>query len=241
MLKASLNLNKASSHVRELIIIETNKSRRGNQKYWQLQTCSAPKPNPRDTGSRCSTPRSSVRPGSTCCSLYCGEEGASEVSDILGRKPLHARDLADLCNEVERRGTHPTDLQQAAATGHGRHALGPHRATAIRPAACPAGPCCSVLVPTRARRSCFCCLRDLAGAGAALLLAWRPGSFRASSPVVSGMGSRATTGASSRMWHEKEKEERETWGFRGVWCAELKFNKYCSIFVLFDKKFLILN
>jgi hypothetical protein len=33
MLKASLNLNKASSHVRELIIIETNKCRRGNRKY----------------------------------------------------------------------------------------------------------------------------------------------------------------------------------------------------------------
>jgi hypothetical protein len=28
---------------------------------------------------------------------------------------------------------------------------------------------------------------------------------------------------------------------RCVWLAELKFNKYCGIFVLFDKKFLILN
>jgi hypothetical protein len=28
---------------------------------------------------------------------------------------------------------------------------------------------------------------------------------------------------------------------RGVWSGVLKFNKYCSTFVLFDKKFLILN
>jgi hypothetical protein len=27
---------------------------------------------------------------------------------------------------------------------------------------------------------------------------------------------------------------------QGVWLEELKFNKYCSTFVLFDKKFLIL-
>jgi hypothetical protein len=27
----------------------------------------------------------------------------------------------------------------------------------------------------------------------------------------------------------------------GVWLKELKFNKYCSTFVLFDKKFLILD
>jgi hypothetical protein len=26
-----------------------------------------------------------------------------------------------------------------------------------------------------------------------------------------------------------------------VWLEELKFNKYCNIFVLFDKKFSILN
>jgi hypothetical protein len=29
--------------------------------------------------------------------------------------------------------------------------------------------------------------------------------------------------------------------FRGVWFGVLKFNKYCSIFVLFDKKFSILD
>jgi hypothetical protein len=28
---------------------------------------------------------------------------------------------------------------------------------------------------------------------------------------------------------------------RGVWFEELKFNKYCSTFVLFDKKFSILD
>jgi hypothetical protein len=28
---------------------------------------------------------------------------------------------------------------------------------------------------------------------------------------------------------------------RGVWLEELKFNKHCSIFVLFDKKFPILD
>jgi hypothetical protein len=28
---------------------------------------------------------------------------------------------------------------------------------------------------------------------------------------------------------------------RGVWLEELKFNKHCSTFVLFDKKFSILN
>jgi hypothetical protein len=28
---------------------------------------------------------------------------------------------------------------------------------------------------------------------------------------------------------------------KGVWFKQLKFNKYCSTFVLFDKKFLILN
>jgi hypothetical protein len=27
----------------------------------------------------------------------------------------------------------------------------------------------------------------------------------------------------------------------GVWFEELKFNKYCSTFVLFDKKFIILD
>jgi hypothetical protein len=29
--------------------------------------------------------------------------------------------------------------------------------------------------------------------------------------------------------------------FRGIWFEELKFNKYCSTFVLFDKKFSILD
>jgi hypothetical protein len=53
---------------------------------------------------------------------------------------------------VERlRGTHPVDLQHAAAGGRGHRALGPRQAAAIHPAACPARPCCSVPQPTRAR------------------------------------------------------------------------------------------
>jgi hypothetical protein len=73
---------------------------------------------------------------------------------------------------VERlRGTHPVDLQHAAAGGRGHRALGPRQAAVIHPAACPARLYCSVPQPTRARRSCCSCLRDLAGARAALLLA----------------------------------------------------------------------
>jgi hypothetical protein len=41
--------------------------------------------------------------------------------------------------------------------------------------------------------------------------------------------------------HEPTTPEITDRYFRGVWFEELKFNKHSSTFVLFDKKFLILD
>jgi hypothetical protein len=74
------------------------------------------------------------------------------------------------------------------------------------------------------------CVKRLAGAGC-----WSAGRTKHASYYV------RATGRCGRIIRPPFAHWKVGDQIRGVWREELKFNKYCSTFVLFDKKFLILD